>query len=198
MLIILRRVRIDRSVLYVCQHIHLNMHIRGKDISNLEKGDVSDVFCTCDVCVIIKIYSLVFFFTEQNIHESINVMISGKQGCAGLEFVDVCWGWVTGEGYFYTFLKNHGRWGCRNFPPPPLGPDQLGDRPHKSRDYIYTHSPQDLDQKNGSVNLVQSENDMMFRNIKKHIRERWKHTMSELPGKEKKVFISLICRLTGK
>lgn len=30
------------------------------------------------------------FFTEQNIHESINVMISGKQGCAGLEFVDVC------------------------------------------------------------------------------------------------------------
>lgn len=83
-------------------------------------------------------------------------------------------------------------------PPPPLGPDQLGDRPHKSRDYIYTHSPQDLDQKNGSVNLVQSENDMMFRNIKKHIRERWKHTMSELPGKEKKVFISLICRLAGK
>lgn len=96
MLIILRRVRIDKSALYVCQHIyiytHLNMHIRGKDISNLEKGDVSDVFCTCDVCVIIKIYSLGFFFTEQNIHESINVMISGKQGCAGLEFVDVCWG----------------------------------------------------------------------------------------------------------
>lgn len=27
-----------------------------------------------------------FFFTEQNIHESINVMISGKQGCA----VGVC------------------------------------------------------------------------------------------------------------
>lgn len=55
---------------------------------------------------------------------------------------------------------------------PPLGPDQLGDRPHKSRDYIYARSPQDLDQKNGSVNLVQSENDMMFKNIKKHIRER--------------------------
>lgn len=34
---------------------------------------------------------------------------------------------------------------------PPLGPDHLGDRPHKSRDYIYTHSPQDLDQKKMGV-----------------------------------------------
>lgn len=72
MLIILRRVRIDRSVLYVCQHIyiyiytHLYMHIRGKDISNLEKGDVLDVFCTCDVCVIINIYSLGFYYRTEH------------------------------------------------------------------------------------------------------------------------------------
>lgn len=40
------------------------MYIRGKDIFNFEKGDVLDVFCICDVCVIIKIYFLGFFFIE--------------------------------------------------------------------------------------------------------------------------------------
>lgn len=54
------------TYIYIYIHTHLYMHIRGKDISNLEKGDVLDVFCTCDVCVIIKIYSLGFYYRTEH------------------------------------------------------------------------------------------------------------------------------------
>lgn len=48
MLISLRRARSKKSALYVCLYIDsfMYMHIKGKDINKLEKGEVSVVFTT--------------------------------------------------------------------------------------------------------------------------------------------------------
>lgn len=51
---------------------------------------------------------------------------------------------------------------------------------------IYTHSPQDLDQKNGSVNLVQSENDMIILALLKSIYAYTKTNNVRTPWKRKK------------